>query len=66
MHEELEDYGANMQKACEGGVGSYSGASQGVRFDKEGIPILGDHIFGIIDALLTYDTHSLPFEPRTQ
>lgn len=66
QREELEDYGTNMQKAWEGGVGSYDGASQGVKFNEEGIPILGDYMFGIIDALLTHDTHSLHLESRTK
>ncbi|KIM45315.1 hypothetical protein M413DRAFT_441996 [Hebeloma cylindrosporum] len=45
QREELEDYGTNMQKAWEGGVGDYAGPSQGVKFDGEGIPILGDYLF---------------------
>lgn len=51
--DELEDdFGTNMQSAWEGGVGNFDdslGAS--MKFDGEGIPILGDYVFG--KSLLT-------------
>jgi len=63
QREELEDYGTSMQKAWEGGVGDYNGASQGIKFDGEGIPILGDYPFGMINVLLPSPfTHR--FEPQ--
>jgi len=66
QREELEDYGTNMQKAWEGGVGNYGGASQGIKFDEEGIPLLGNYTFGMSDALLIDGNHSIRFEPRTK
>jgi peroxin-5 len=59
QREELEDYGTNMQKAWEGGVGGYDGASQGIKFDGEGIPILGDYPFGMSNVHLSSPIHSL-------
>lgn len=53
QREELEDYGTNMQKAWEGSVGGYDGVSQGIKFDGEGIPILGDYPFGMNNVTLT-------------
>lgn len=47
QRDELEDYGTNMQKTWEGGVGSYDGVGQGIKFNGEGIPILGDYSFGM-------------------
>lgn len=43
------DYGASMQQAWESGVGDLQEKDLGtsrVTFDDEGIPILGDYIFG--------------------
>ncbi|KAF8973077.1 hypothetical protein BDZ97DRAFT_1900894 [Flammula alnicola] len=45
--DELYDYGTNMQKAWEGGIGNFDEAlgNNAVKFDGEGIPILGDYVF---------------------
>ena len=43
------DYGSVMQKAWEGGLGDYTEqpqSSASLRFDDEGIPLLGDYTFG--------------------
>jgi len=49
QRDELDDYSSAMQQAWEGGVGNYEEGTHGenyVRFDAEGIPILGDYVFG--------------------
>ena len=49
QRDELDDYGSAMQQAWEGGVGNYqegTHAENSVRFDAEGIPMLGDYVFG--------------------
>lgn len=50
QRDELEhDYGADMQQAWEAGLGDYQGISQdeaSVKFDGDGLPILGDYKFG--------------------
>ena len=43
--DELEDYGTNMQKLWEDGLGDY-GDVKPMLFDAEGIPLLGAYIFG--------------------
>jgi peroxin-5 len=43
--DELEDYGTNMQNSWEGGLGNYEDIKP-MQFDTEGIPLLGDYIFG--------------------
>ncbi|CAL1707179.1 unnamed protein product [Somion occarium] len=46
--EELDtDYGADMQAAWEGGLGQYDGAEmdEQVKFDKDGLPLLGEYVF---------------------
>lgn len=54
QRDELEDYGTNMQKAWEGGVGNYEDTfDQTIKFDGEGIPLLGDYSFGKA-AFLTF------------
>ncbi|EDR11864.1 uncharacterized protein LACBIDRAFT_313746 [Laccaria bicolor S238N-H82] len=48
QRDELDDYGSAMQEAWEGGVGNYQEGTHGenpVRFDAEGIPMLGDYVF---------------------
>lgn len=50
----VHDYGAAMQQAWEGGVGDLQEKELGgprMNFDAEGIPILGDYIFGKIYIL---------------
>lgn len=47
QRDELEDYGTDMQNAWEGGLGNYEGIKQ-LQFDTEGIPLLGDYVFGKI------------------
>ncbi|KNZ77103.1 Peroxisomal targeting signal receptor [Termitomyces sp. J132] len=49
QRDELDhDYGATTQNAWENGVGDYSGTNLGeqpLKFDAEGIPILGEYVF---------------------
>ena len=50
QRDELDrDYGGLMQQAWENGVGDFqenSFGTQPVRFDNEGLPILGEYVFG--------------------
>lgn len=49
QRDELDhDYGASMQKAWESGLGDFGDGvgDKTIQFDPEGIPILGDYIFG--------------------
>lgn len=49
QRDELEDYGNNMQTAWEGGIGNYDeNFGEAIKFDGEGIPLLGDYVFGKI------------------
>jgi hypothetical protein len=64
QRDELEDYGTNMQKAWEGGVGGYDGVGQGIKFDGEGIPILGDYSFGMSNIALTISYSLIGLERR--
>ncbi|TFK44351.1 hypothetical protein BDQ12DRAFT_593404 [Crucibulum laeve] len=48
QRDELEqhDYGASMQQAWESGIGDFSDSTiQPLKFDSEGLPILGDYVF---------------------
>ncbi|KAF9478825.1 TPR-like protein [Pholiota conissans] len=46
QRDELEDYGTNMQNAWEGGIGNLDDTlGSGMKFDGEGIPILGNYVF---------------------
>ncbi|KJA27897.1 hypothetical protein HYPSUDRAFT_130657 [Hypholoma sublateritium FD-334 SS-4] len=47
QRDELEDYGSNMQNAWEGGIGNFEDTLGGnsMKFDGEGLPILGDYVF---------------------
>ncbi|KDR75164.1 hypothetical protein GALMADRAFT_249106 [Galerina marginata CBS 339.88] len=46
QRDELEDYGAGMQDAWEGGIGNYDESfGQPIKFDGEGIPLLGEYAF---------------------
>lgn len=49
QRDELEDYGSNMQNAWEGGIGNFEDTLGGnsMKFDGEGLPILGDYVFGM-------------------
>ena len=50
QRDELEDYGSNMQNAWEGGLGNLEdtlGITKSMKFDGEGLPILGDYVFGM-------------------
>ena len=47
QRDELEDYGTDMQNTWEGGLGDYE-ANKTMQFDAEGIPLLGDYVFGKI------------------
>ncbi len=50
QRDELEDYGSNMQNAWEGGIGNFEdtlGMTNSMKFDGEGLPILGDYVFGM-------------------
>lgn len=45
------DYGAMMQSAWEGGMGDYdrdlySSTTPALQFDEEGVPNLGEYVFG--------------------
>lgn len=40
------DYGEAMQGAWENGLGDYDPQDEHVKFDDEGLPILGDYLFG--------------------
>ena len=47
------DYGASMQEAWESGIGDFSegpSTDKALRFDPEGVPILGDYVFGTISS----------------
>ena len=50
QREELDfDFGGDMQKAWENGLGNYQGSSSGappLKFDDDGLPILGEYKFG--------------------
>lgn len=54
MHERDEelqtDYGTSMQQAWESGVGNFE-VPEGMKFDGEGIPILGGYVFGESSAV---------------
>jgi peroxin-5 len=55
QREELEqDYGADMQEAWEAGLGNYQNISQdeSIKFDEDGLPILGEYQFGTFKILL--------------
>lgn len=45
-----DDYGALMQQAWENGIGDYreDGLAEPQKFDNEGLPILGEYVFGMI------------------
>ncbi|KAF4620537.1 hypothetical protein D9613_000470 [Agrocybe pediades] len=46
QRDELEDYGTSMQNAWESGIGNYDDTfGPSIKFDGEGIPILGDYVF---------------------
>jgi len=65
QRDELEDYGANMQNAWESGIGNYDETfGPSTKFDGEGIPILGDYIFGEIlfasQDIATSNVHLYP------
>jgi peroxin-5 len=50
QRDELDhDYGGAMQQAWESGVGEFQEntlGSQPLKFDNEGLPILGEYVFG--------------------
>lgn len=48
-HEENGVYGEAMQSAWEGGLGDFENAfgEQSIRFDDEGLPLLGSYVFGM-------------------
>lgn len=53
QREDLDfDYGGMMQNAWEGGMGDsdYS-IEPAMQFDEEGLPVLGDYVFGTSNAL---------------
>mgnify|MGYP007051637991 CR=1 FL=1 len=55
------EYGEDMQKAWESGLGNYNGESsfdKPIQFDAEGVPQLGDYIFGalVFDIVQRTDT----------
>jgi peroxin-5 len=55
QRDELDhDYGGLMQQAWENGIGDFQENSLGaqpVRFDNEGLPILGEYVFGMSSVL---------------
>jgi len=60
QRDELDhDFGGAMQQAWEGGLGDFSESLLGdkqLKFDSEGMPILGEYTFGIVvDLLPLYD-----------
>jgi peroxin-5 len=52
QRDELDhDYGSVMQQAWDNGIGNFSGTILGdtaLQFDAEGIPILGEYMFGMM------------------
>lgn len=50
QREDLDhDYGASMQQAWESGIGDFQESGLGekpMRFDNEGLPVLGLYVFG--------------------
>jgi peroxin-5 len=49
QREDLEhDYGESMQQAWSSGIGDFQeeGFTEGIEFDDDGLPILGEYIFG--------------------
>ena len=49
------DYGESMQEAWENGIGDYEPREDHIKFDDEGLPILGDYLFGAC-SIIAYDT----------
>ncbi|KAF8904432.1 peroxisome targeting signal receptor [Gymnopilus junonius] len=46
QRDELEDFGTGMQNAWEGGLGNFDDVvGSAIKFDGEGIPMLGDYVF---------------------
>ncbi len=60
QREDLDfDYGGMMQNAWEGGMGDSDYSFEpAMQFDEEGLPILGDYVFGTSYALrLPHECH---------
>lgn len=55
MHERDEDlqtdYGTSMQQAWESSMGNFE-VPEGMKFDGEGIPLLGNYVFGELDTII--------------
>jgi peroxin-5 len=51
QYDEDNDYGGTMQQAWENGLGDFEENTFGARplkFDDEGLPILGEYVFGML------------------
>lgn len=75
------DYGASMQEAWESGIGDFQegpSSEKALRFDPEGVPILGDYVFGEFPSHSVYlhsnsrrcrtnqSLHGIPFAPAAR
>lgn len=58
QRDELDEYGTNMQNSWEGGLGNH-GELKPMQFDTEGIPLLGDYIFGEISYITMSCSHTV-------
>lgn len=57
------DYGSGLQQAWENGVGNFSGTvlgDTGLKFDSEGMPILGEYTFGTTVMISRFPGIDLP------
>lgn len=57
------DYGSEMQQTWENGVGNFSGTvlgDTGLKFDSDGMPILGEYTFGTMVMISCFSGIDLP------